>query len=71
MSTQSNNNPPGLWEKKTYVSAAISAVAAAALAVSVCAVRGETLALPPVLSGSVSHGHTDTLTADGRERHAI
>lgn len=66
MSTQSNTNPPGLWEKKTYLSAAVSALITAALAVSVCAVRGETLALPPVMSGSVSHGHTDTLTADGK-----
>jgi hypothetical protein len=62
MSTQSNN-PPGLWEKKTYASAAISALLAAVAAVSVCAVRGETLALPPALGGSVSHGHTATLTA--------
>jgi hypothetical protein len=66
MSTQSNSNPPGLWERKTYASALISAFLAAVAAVSVCAVRGETLALPPVLSGSVSHGHTDTVTAGGK-----
>jgi len=66
MSTQSNTDPKGLWEKKTFASAALSAFLAAVAAVSVCAFRGETLALPPVLSGSVSHGHTDTLTADGK-----
>jgi hypothetical protein len=65
MSTQSNN-PPGLWEKKTYASAAISALLAAVAAGSVCVAKGETLAFPPALSGSVSHGHTDTLTADGK-----
>lgn len=66
MSSQSNTNPPGLWEKKTYLSAAVSGLIAAALAVSVCAVRGETVALPPALTGGASHGHTDTLTADGK-----
>lgn len=64
--SQSNTNPPGLWEKKTYASAVVSALMAAAVAVSVCAFRGETVALPPALTGSVSHGHTATLTADGK-----
>jgi hypothetical protein len=55
MPTQSNTS--GLWEKKTYLSAAVSALLATALAVSVCAVRGETLALPHLTSvrGSQSH----------------
>lgn len=57
MPTQSNTNPNGLWEKKTFASAAVSALLAAAVAVSVCAVRGETLALPHLtpVSGSQSH----------------
>ena len=63
MPIQSNTDPKGLWEKKTFASAALSAVLAAVAAVSVCAARGETLALPPVMSGSVSQGHTATLTA--------
>lgn len=65
MSAQSNNHPPGLWERKTYASAFLSAVLAFVAAASVCVAKGETLALPPSLSGSVSHGHTDTLT-DGK-----
>ena len=45
MSEQSSLNPNGLWDRKTYLSAAISALLAAAVACTVCAVRGETLAL--------------------------
>lgn len=60
------SEPKGLWERKTFASAVLSAVVAGALASSVCAVRGETLTIPHMPSGSVSQGHTDTLTAEGK-----
>lgn len=57
-----NQTDKGLWERKTLASALVSAVVAGAVAASVCAVRGETLALPPTLNFSGSHGHTATVT---------
>jgi hypothetical protein len=51
-----------LWDRKTYISAAISALLAAAVACTVCAVRGETLALGQSPAASVSDGHTATST---------
>ncbi len=36
--------PKGLWERKTFASAGMSALLAASVAVSVCAVRGDLLA---------------------------
>lgn len=62
MPIQSNTSPKGLWEKKTYLSAAVSALTAAAVAVSVCAFKGETLALGQSSSASVSDSHTATFT---------
>jgi hypothetical protein len=56
-----NQSDPKLWERKTLASALVSAVLAGAVAASVCAVRGETLALPPVPVASLSGSHTDTL----------
>lgn len=60
--SQSNTNPPGLWEKKTYASAVVSALIAAAVAVSVCAFKGETLAVGQSHAASVSDSHTATST---------
>lgn len=62
MPTQPNTTPPGLWDKKTYLSAAASILATAAVAVSVCAFKGESLALgpSPSVSGSDSHSATST-----------
>lgn len=62
MPIQSNTNPPGLWEKKTYASAFVSALIAAAVAVSVCAFKGETLAVGQTGTASVSDSHTATST---------
>jgi len=56
----SNQTEPKLWEKKTFASAAFSALLAALAAVSVCAVRGETLALPPMTHVSGSQSHLDS-----------
>lgn len=58
MDNQSDHTEPKLWERKTLASAAVSALLAAVMAASVCAVRGETLALPPLPTANVSHGHT-------------
>jgi len=60
-----NQSDPKLWERKTIASACLSALVAGAVALSVCAFRGETLALPTITPSSVSHGHTATLT-DGK-----
>lgn len=56
------NQLPKLWERKTYVSAFLSALLTGAVAVSVCAFKGETLALDQSSSASVSDSHTATLT---------
>lgn len=56
------SEPKGLWERKTYLSSAISALIAAAVAVSVCAFRGETLALDHSAPVSVSDARTATST---------
>jgi len=60
MDNQSQSH--GLWDRKTYTSAAVSALLAAAVAFTVCAVRGDTLALGQAASVSVSDSHTDTTT---------
>lgn len=52
------SSPSGLWDKKTYTSAAVSAVLATVVALTVCAVRGETLALGQSTPVSVSDSHT-------------
>lgn len=57
-----NQSHPSLWDRKTLASAAISAVLAAAVALTVCAVRGDTLALGQAPSVSVSNSHTATST---------
>lgn len=62
MATQSNTDPLGLWDKKTYLSAAVSILVTAAVAVSVCIVRGDTLALGSSPSVSGSDGYTDHST---------
>lgn len=58
-----NNQLPKLWERKTYLSAAVSALLTTAVAVSVCAFKGETLDLGQPASRSVSESRAATLTA--------
>jgi hypothetical protein len=60
MDNQSSSH--GLWDRKTYTSAAVSALLAAAVAFTVCAVRGDTLALGQAASVSVSDSHTGAST---------
>lgn len=62
MPIQSNTEPKGLWEKKTYLSAAVSALIAAAVAVSVCAFKGETLAVGHTAPVSVLDTRTTATT---------
>ena len=62
MDNQPTDHPNGLWDKKTYISAAVSAVLATVVALTVCAVRGETLALGQASPVSVSNGHTASST---------
>jgi hypothetical protein len=54
--------PNGLWERKTFLSTIISALLAGAVAVSVCAFRGETLALGHAPTTAVSQTRTDSST---------
>jgi hypothetical protein len=62
MQDQQSPNPNGLWDKKTYASAFISALLAGIVALTVCAFRGETLALGQTAQTSVSNSHTATST---------
>lgn len=62
MDQQPIHTSNGLWDKKTYVSAGVSALLAAVVALTVCAVRGETLALGQTTPVSVSDSHTASST---------
>lgn len=63
MNNQAPPELPKLWDRKTYVSAGISAALGVVLAVAVCACKGETVALGHPSAVHVSTGRTATLTA--------
>ncbi len=54
-----NQTDSRLFNKKTFVSAATSALITAALTIAVCGARGETLVLGQPVYGTVSDSHTE------------
>jgi hypothetical protein len=59
MNNQIPPQPKGLWDRKTYLSMAVTTLLTTVLALGVCAFKGETVASDQSTPASLLQAHTE------------